>query len=118
MKSAIEFYFDYGSPTSYLAYVQMEGVAQRTGATVDFKPFLLGGVYQATENKSPMEIPKKRDWMIEDMSFFAQRYGVPFKMNPHFPINTLNLMRGAVYAKREGFLSQYSDAIFGALWAE
>lgn len=118
MTKSADFYFDYGSPTSYLAYVQMPGVAKRTGATIRYKPFLLGGVYQATQNRSPMEVPAKRDWMLKDMSFFAERYGVPFQYNPHFPINTLNLMRGAMYAQREGFLLPYSDAVFRAMWVE
>ncbi|NDZ17645.1 disulfide bond formation protein DsbA [Variovorax sp. WS11] len=118
MMSIIDFFFDYGSPTSYLAYVQMPGVAKRTGATINYKPFLLGGVYQATQNRSPMEIPAKRDWMLEDMKFFAKRYGVAFQFNPHFPINTLHLMRGAMYAQREGFLVPYSDAIFKAMWVD
>jgi 2-hydroxychromene-2-carboxylate isomerase len=118
MSKSVELFFDYGSPTSYLAYTQMKGLAQRTGAEIVYKPFLLGGVYQTTTNRSPMEIPAKAKWMLGDMQFFADRYGVPFKFNPHFPINTLNLMRGAMYAKREGFLDRYSDAVFHALWAE
>ncbi|WP_454743283.1 DsbA family protein [Cupriavidus necator] len=118
MTTEVDFYFDYGSPTSYLAYVQMPGVAARTGAKIHYRPILLGGVLQAATNASPMDVPLKRKWMISDMEFFAARYGVPFAMNPHFPINTLNLMRGAIYAQREGFLIEYSDAIYKAMWAE
>lgn len=118
MSKTVELFFDYGSPTSYLAYHQMPGLAQRTGAKIVYKPFLLGGVYQTTTNRSPMEIPAKAKWMIGDMQFFARRYGIPFQFNPHFPINTLSLMRGAMYAKREGFLDTYSDAVFHALWSD
>jgi crotonobetainyl-CoA:carnitine CoA-transferase CaiB-like acyl-CoA transferase len=79
VEKSVDFYFDYGSPTSYLAYVQMPGLAKRTGATVNYKPFLLGGVYQATTNRSPLEIPAKAKWMVADMKFFAERYQVPFQ---------------------------------------
>jgi 2-hydroxychromene-2-carboxylate isomerase len=116
MSRNIDFYFDYGSPTSYLAYKQLPGVAHRTGATVNYRPILLGGVFQQTSNQSPMDIPSKRGWMVEDMTFFAERYNVPFSLNPFFPINTLVLMRGAVFAQQEGFLERYSDAIFDAMW--
>ena len=111
-----DFYFDYGSPTSYLAYAQLPGIIARTGVTVNFRPILLGGLLQQTSNQSPMDLPAKRKWMTADMEFFAGRYGVPFAVNPHFPINTLVLMRGAVYAQQEGFLDQYSDAVFDAMW--
>ncbi|SOE96961.1 2-hydroxychromene-2-carboxylate isomerase [Burkholderia sp. D7] len=116
MSDRIDFYFDYGSPTSYLAYKQLPGVIMRTGVEVNYRPILLGGVYQAASNHSPLDLPLKRKWMEADMQFFAERYGVPFAPNPYFPINTLVLMRGAVYAQQEGFLDQYSDAVFHAMW--
>ena len=114
----IEFFFDYGSPASYLAYTQMPRVAQRTGAEIVYRPFLLGGVFKATGNRSPIEIPPKGAWMMGDLARFAKRYGVPYVRNPHFPINTLNLMRGAIAAENEGRLVPYSDAIFRAVWAD
>jgi 2-hydroxychromene-2-carboxylate isomerase len=113
-----DFYFDYGSPTSYLAFVQLPGIAERTGIVIHYKPILLGGVLKAAGNASPMDVPAKRNWMTKDMMFFARRYGVAFQLNPHFPVNTLNLMRGAIYARREGFLIPYSDVIFRAMWAD
>lgn len=118
MEKSVDFYFDYGSPTSYLAYTQMPGLAKRTGAKVNYLPILLGGVFQATQNRSPVEVPAKGTWMQGDLQDFAARYGVPYRWNPHFPINTLALMRGAIYAAREGFLVPYSDAIYQAMWAE
>ena len=114
----IEFFFDYGSPASYLAYTQMPRVAQRTGAEIVYRPFLLGGVFKATGNRSPIEIPPKGAWMMGDLARFAKRYGVPYVRNPHFPLNTLNLMRGAIAAENEGRLIPYSDAIFRAVWAD
>lgn len=118
MAKSVDFYFDYGSPTSYLAYTQMPGVAKRTGATVNYLPILLGGVFQATSNRSPVEVAAKGKWMQGDLQHFAERYQVPYKWNPHFPINTLTLMRGATYAAREGFLLPYSDAVYKAVWAD
>jgi 2-hydroxychromene-2-carboxylate isomerase len=116
--ASIEFFFDYGSPASYLAYTQMPGLAQRTGATVVYRPMLLGGVFKATGNQSPVNIPAKGAWMMIDLPRFARRYGVPYVRNPHFPINTLNLMRGAIAAEMDGRLISYSDAIFRAIWTD
>jgi 2-hydroxychromene-2-carboxylate isomerase len=116
--ATIEFFFDYGSPASYLAYTQMPGLAQRTGATIIYRPMLLGGVFKATGNQSPVNIPAKSVWLMGDLAGFARRYGVPYVRNPHFPINTLNLMRGAMAAEMDGRLIPYSDAIFCAIWAE
>ena len=116
--STIEFFFDYGSPASYLAYTQMPRIAQRTGAKIVYRPMLLGGVFKATGNQSPVMIPAKGAWMMTDLPRFARRYGVPYVRNPHFPINTLNLMRGAVAADIDGRLIPYSDAIFRAIWAD
>jgi 2-hydroxychromene-2-carboxylate isomerase len=118
MEKSVDFYFDYGSPTSYLAYTQMPALAQRTGAKVNYLPILLGGVFQATQNRSPVEVPAKGKWMQADLQDFAARYGVPYRWNPHFPINTLALMRGATYAAREGFLIPYSNVIYTAVWAD
>jgi 2-hydroxychromene-2-carboxylate isomerase len=116
--ATIEFFFDYGSPASYLAYTQMPSIAQRTGAHIVYRPMLLGGVFKATGNQSPVTIPPKGAWMMTDLPRFAKRYGVPYVRNPHFPINTLNLMRGAIAAEMEGRLIPYSDAIFRAIWVD
>jgi len=116
MAHTVEFYFDVGSPAAYLAFTQL---GQLSG-TVVYKPMLLGGVFQATGNKSPMEVPAKGRYMLADLERFAQRYGVPFRHNPYFPINTLLLMRGAVglqMREPERFL-HYTDAVFRAIWTE
>lgn len=118
MARTLDFYFDYGSPTSYLAYTQVPGIAARTGAAVNYKPILLGGIFQATGNRSPVEVAAKDRYMKEDLKWFAARYGVPFQHNPHFPVNTLALMRGAIHALREGFLVHYSDAVFRGMWTD
>jgi len=92
----LEFHFDFGSPTTYLAYTQVPRIARETGATLVWHPMLLGGVFKATGNASPVSVPAKGRWMNDDIARWARRWGVPYTFNPHFPINTLTLMRGAV----------------------
>jgi 2-hydroxychromene-2-carboxylate isomerase len=114
----IEFYFDFGSPTTYLAHTQLPAIAAQTGAELVWRPMLLGGVFKATGNASPVTVPAKGAWMGQDIARWAARHGVPFRFNPHFPINTLTLMRGAVGLQMrhpEQFKS-YADAVFDALW--
>ncbi|WP_423194238.1 2-hydroxychromene-2-carboxylate isomerase [Cupriavidus sp. H18C2] len=118
MTRQVEFFFDFGSPYSYLAYKELPRVAARTGATIVWRPMLLGGVFKATGNHSPMEIEAKRQWSDSDLACWARRYGVPFRHNPHFPVNTLALMRGAVGYQRKGDadFQRYVDAIYTAMW--
>ncbi|KQT08990.1 2-hydroxychromene-2-carboxylate isomerase [Ramlibacter sp. Leaf400] len=120
MAKDLDFYFDVGSPAAYLAWTQVPRLAQETGASVHYKPMLLGGVFQATGNRSPMEVPPKSRWMNEDLARFARRYGVAFRHNPHFPINTLTLMRGALglQMRDPARLQPYGDAMFRAIWVE
>ena len=120
MPKTLEFYFDYGSPAAYLAWTQVPLLARQTGAAIDYKPMLLGGVFQATANKSPMEVPAKGRYMQDDLRRFAARYGVPYEHNPHFPINTLMLMRGAVglQMREPSKLVPYGDAIYRAIWVD
>jgi len=116
----IEFLFDFGSPTTYLAHTQLPRIAADTGARIDYVPILLGGVFKATGNQSPVMVPAKGRWMGGDLARFARRYRVPFTFNPHFPINTLTLMRGAVglqMRQPDRFLP-YVDAMFRAMWVE
>lgn len=116
----IEFLFDFGSPTTYLAHTQLPRIAAETGARIDHVPMLLGGVFKATGNQSPVNVPAKGRWMGEDLARFARRYGVPFAFNSHFPINTLTLMRGAVglQMRQPAAFMRYVDAVFRAMWVE
>ena len=116
----IEFWFDFGSPTTYLAHTQLPQLAADTGARIQYMPMLLGGVFKATGNQSPVLVPAKGRWMGGDLVRFARRYGVPFTFNPHFPINTLTLMRGAVglQMRQPDRFMRYVDAVFHALWVE
>src|SRR6478752_107991 len=118
MARTLEFYFDYGSPYSYLADTQVEAIAQRAGATLVRKPMLLGGVFKATGNHSPAELPQKSVWSGFDMPMWARHYGVPFQRNPFFPVNTLALMRGAAAAQIDGVFEQYHPAMYKAMWVD
>lgn len=118
MSRTLEFYFDYGSPYSYLADTQVEAITRRTGAALARKPMLLGGVFKATGNSSPAEQPAKAKWSAFDMPMWARYYGVPFQRNPHFPVNTLALMRGAAAAQLDGMFDRYHPAMFKAMWVE
>jgi 2-hydroxychromene-2-carboxylate isomerase len=115
-----EFHFDFGSPNAYLAYKILPGIEQRTGARFTYVPILLGGVFKLTNNRSPAEsligIRNKMDYERLEMARFIRRHAIPFEMNPHFPVNTLMLMRGAVAAAELGVLAPYVDAVFDAMW--
>jgi 2-hydroxychromene-2-carboxylate isomerase len=118
MTQTIEFFFDVGSPTSYLAATQLPRIADDTGAVLRWRPMLLGGVFKATGNASPVNVPAKGRWMMQDIADWARRYGVPFAPNPHFPVNTLPLMRGDVAVARHAAaqLGRYRDAVFAGMW--
>ena len=118
MARTLEFYFDYGSPYSYLADTQVEAIAKRTGASLARKPMLLGGVFKSTGNHSPAELPQKGVWSGFDMPLWARHYGVPFQRNPFFPVNTLALMRGAAAAQIDGSFERYHPAMFKAMWVD
>jgi 2-hydroxychromene-2-carboxylate isomerase len=114
----VEFFFDFGSPTTYLAHTQLPRIAAETGATLVYRPMLLGGVFKATGNASPVSVPAKGRWMGGDIARWAKRWGVPFAFNPFFPINTLTLMRGAagLQLRQPEAFTRYVDAVFHAMW--
>jgi 2-hydroxychromene-2-carboxylate isomerase len=120
MGKSVEFWFDFGSPASYLAWFQLPKIAAARGATIDWRPMLLGGVFQAASNRSPVEVPAKGRWMQDDLPRWAARYGAPYARNPHFPINTLALMRGAVgvQMRRPQDFERYLAAMFRAMWED
>ncbi|HEV8713661.1 MAG TPA: 2-hydroxychromene-2-carboxylate isomerase, partial [Candidatus Binatia bacterium] len=118
MSQHVAFFFDYGSPFSYLADTQLTALARRTGATVVYRPMLLGAVLKETGNTSPMTVPAKGRYMGVELQRWAKHYGVPFVANKFFPINTLRLMRGAVAAQREGCFAEYHRALYAAFWVD
>jgi 2-hydroxychromene-2-carboxylate isomerase len=122
-KPAPQFLFDVGSPNAYLSHEAIPSIEQRIGVKFEYVPILLGGVFKATNNKSPVEtlagIRNKREFFILETERFVRRYKVkPFTMNPFFPVNTLNLMRAAVAAQFEGGFEKYVDAAFHHMWGE
>lgn len=118
MSRTVDFYFDLVSPWSYLAHTQIDALAARHKATVNFIPALLGGIFKQTGNHAPIEVPAKGGYMLKELMRFAQLYDVPFKMNAKFPMNTVALMRGALVAQREGILDAYRQRLYRAVWAE
>ncbi len=118
MSKQVEFFFDFGSPASYLAWTQLPRIAAASGAAIRWRPMLLGGVFKASGNQSPVAIPAKGRYMLRDLARFASRYGVPLAFNPHFPINTLTLMRGAAGYLDTPRFQDYVKTIFEALWVQ
>ncbi|MFZ5670421.1 MAG: 2-hydroxychromene-2-carboxylate isomerase [Pseudomonadota bacterium] len=116
MAKHLEFLFDVGSPTTYLAHKRMPEVIARTGATVDYVPILLGGVFKATGNASPVQVPAKGVYMGADMARFARRHGISLNMNPYFPINTLPMMRMLAGLVGEDPFPRLVDVLFDAMW--
>lgn len=120
MRKTLEFFFDLGSPTTYLAYTQLPGICAETGSQLVYQPILLGGIFKATGNASPVTITAKGRYLLQDLARYAKRYGVPLKFNPHFPINTLTLMRavtGIQLRQPERFID-FIDCLFRAIWVE
>lgn len=117
------FYYDFGSLNAYLAWRLLPGIEQRTGARFEQVPVLLGGIFKATGNRSPVEayagIPAKLAYEFREIDRFVARHGLDeFRMNPHFPVNTLALMRGAVVAEEMELSEAYVAAIFHFMWED
>ena len=118
-----QFMFDFGSPNAFLSHEAIPAIEKRTGAKFEYVPILLGGIFKATNNKSPAEtlagIKNKREFHALETERFVKRFGVkPYTWNPFFPVNTLNLMRAAVAAQLEGVFAEYVEAAFHHMWVE
>jgi 2-hydroxychromene-2-carboxylate isomerase len=118
MTKTIEFLFDVGSPTAYLAWTQLPSLAKRTGAEITLTPILLGGLFTGSGNHSPADVPAKRAYIATDCARYAAQYGVPFHLNPHFPVNTLMAMRAIAGAQLEGAMDDVAAAAFEAMWID
>ncbi|HEX8421707.1 MAG TPA: 2-hydroxychromene-2-carboxylate isomerase [Sphingomonas sp.] len=117
----VTFYFDFGSPNAFLSHRVILGIKARTAARFDYVPILLGGLFKLTGNQSPVtafaNIKNKRDYDALEMRRFIARHAIDdFAFNPHFPINTLHLMRGAIAAQQLGVFELYVDRIYDAMW--
>lgn len=122
-RPAPQFLFDVGSPNAFLAHQAIPAIELRIGMAFDYVPVLLGGIFKATNNKSPAEtlagIKNKREFLAVETDRFLRRFNVkPYVWNPHFPVNTLNLMRMAVAAQLEGVFEPYVEAAFHHMWVE
>jgi 2-hydroxychromene-2-carboxylate isomerase len=119
----VEFLFDFGSPNSYLSHRVIPSIAARTGATFVYTPALLGGIFKATGNRAPMEafagIPAKLAYEALELRRFVARHGLTrYRQNPHFPVNTLAIMRGTEAARELGVFEPYVEAVFAAMWED
>jgi len=120
---APQFLFDFGSPNAYLSHEAIPAIEQRIGVNFEYVPILLGGIFKATNNRSPAEtlagIRNKPEFHALETERFLKRFHVkPYTWNPFFPVNTLNLMRGAIAAQLEGVFEKYVDAAFHHMWVE
>ena len=123
MSKTLELIFDFGSPNAYLAMKALPELLDRTGADLVITPCLLGGIFKATGNQAPMiryaDAPAKLAYENLEMRRFIERHGlVKFRINPHFPVNTLTIMRGAIVADDEATLDDYVDAVNRAMWED
>jgi 2-hydroxychromene-2-carboxylate isomerase len=117
-----EFHYDFGSPNAYLAHCVLPGIEERTGVRFRYVPVLLGGIFKATGNASPAvtlaNLPAKFAYEQLEMQRFIEKHRLPFSFNPYFPVNTLQLMRGAVAADSLGVLDRYNVEVFRHMWVE
>jgi 2-hydroxychromene-2-carboxylate isomerase len=123
MPEQVEFHFDFGSPNAYFAHQLIPGIEQRTGAKFQYVPILLGGVFKLTNNQPPMlqfkGIKNKGEYQRLEVRRFIKKHGLTrFQMNPHFPVNTVQIMRGAVASQAMGTFQRYVDVVFAAMWEE
>jgi 2-hydroxychromene-2-carboxylate isomerase len=123
MMPKVEFHFDLGSPNAYFAHAIIPAIEKRTGAIFNYVPVLLGGVFKLTNNQAPMVqfkgIKNKLEYQRLETQRFIKKHGLKrFRMNPHFPVNTVQIMRGAVAAEMDGGLAAYVDAVFRHMWED
>ncbi len=123
MSVKVEFHFDFASPNTYYCHQVLPEIEERTGISFEYFPILLGGVFKATNNKPPMEqfagVKNKPQYHSLETERFVKKYNITrFKMNPYFPINTLHIMRGAIYAKHQGIFTNYVDVMYRCMWEQ
>lgn len=122
-RTSPQFLFDFGSPNAFLSHEAIPAIEKRIGVKFEYVPILLGGIFKATNNRSPAEtlagVKNKREFHALETERFLKRFHVkPYTWNPFFPVNTLNLMRAAVAAQLEGVFEKYVDAAFHHMWVE
>lgn len=122
MSKTIEFMYDFGSPNAYLVHRVLPGLARRHKVGLEYVPILLGGVFKATGNQSPIQafadVKNKLDYQNREIDRFVARHKLPFAWNPHFPVMTIGVMRGAVFARGKSWERKYIDTVFDATWVQ
>jgi len=117
-----KFIFDFGSPKTYLVYKLLPGIEKRTNIKAEYVPVLLGGIFKSTNNVSPIEsfktVPAKGKYDDLDTERFVKKHDIAFNFNSNFPINTLNLMRGAIFAQENGIFDKYVELVFKSMWVD
>ena len=117
-----KFIFDFGSPKTYLVYKLLPGIEKRTKTKAKYVPVLLGGIFKSTNNVSPIEsfktVPAKGKYDDLDTARFVKKHDIAFNFNSNFPINTLNLMRGAIFAQENGIFDKYVEVVFKSMWVD
>ena len=119
----IEFHFDFGSPNAYLSHLVIADIEKRTGEKIQYIPVLIGGVFKATGNASPAVtlagIRNKGEYQEIETARFLHKHNITcYKRNPFFPVNTLQIMRGAIFAQGQGYFEQYVDEVYRHMWSE
>ena len=123
MSLDIEFHYDFGSPNTYFCHRLIPGIEERTGAHITYCPVLLGGIFKATNNRPPMEqfaeVKNKKEYQAMEMERYIARHQFSdYRFNPHFPVNTIHLMRGAVFASHHDFYERYIEAMYRCMWEQ
>ena len=118
MIKPFDFFFDFASPYSYLAHKQIRNIEYQHNIEINYMPILLGGLLKLAEIKAPAFIPSKAKFMIKDCKLFSEKFNIKFKFNSYFPIQSLNLMRGVLIARKENKINIYIDKFFDAYWKD
>jgi 2-hydroxychromene-2-carboxylate isomerase len=118
MIKTFDFYFDFVSPYSFIAHKEIKRIEKKEDIKTKYKPILLGGLHNLHGIKAPAFIPPKAKFMIRDCKMVAEKNKIQFKFNSYFPIKTLNLMRGVLIAREDGFENFYIEKIFEAIWKD
>ncbi len=118
MIKPFEFFFDFGSPYSFLAHKEVRRIEKENDVEIKYMPVLLGGLLKLTEVKANVDVPIKGKYMIKDCKLWADKYKVNFKFNSYFPIVTLNLMRCALVAEKKNFSKHFNNKVFDAIWKD
>ena len=118
MIKPFEFYFDFGSPYSFLAHKKIREIEKENSIKIKYMPIFLGGIFKLAGNKANIDIPTKGKYMIKDCKLWAEKYNITFKFNNYFPIDTLSLMRCVIVAQNKGFEQNFINRVFDAIWKD